>query len=58
MNAGHTCLFHKGFCTVYFRAKNNNAVTIPHSAQKKHTFIGKIKNMFKKNFFQKERKLP
>ena len=21
MNAGHTCLFHKGFCTVYFGAK-------------------------------------
>ena len=21
MNAGHTCLFHKGFCTVYFSAK-------------------------------------
>ena len=21
MNAGHTCLFHKGFCTVYFREK-------------------------------------
>ena len=21
MNAGYTCLFHKGFCTVYFGAK-------------------------------------
>ena len=21
MNAGHTCLFHKGFCTVYFGVK-------------------------------------
>ena len=21
MNSGHTCLFHKGFCTVYFRDK-------------------------------------
>ena len=26
MNAGHTCLFHKGFCTVYFGAKEDNAV--------------------------------
>ena len=30
MNAGHTCLFHKGFCTVYFGAKEDNAVTLPH----------------------------
>ena len=22
MNSGHTCLFHKGFCTVYFGAKD------------------------------------
>ena len=36
------CLFHKGFCTVSFRAKENNAVTLPHSAQRKHAFLGKI----------------
>ena len=24
MNSGHTCLFHKGFFTVYFRANENN----------------------------------
>ena len=39
MNAGHTCLFHKGFCTVYFCAKEDNAVTLPHSAVRKHAFI-------------------
>ena len=33
LNAGHKCLFHKGFCTVYFGAKEDNAVTLPHSAQ-------------------------
>ena len=33
MNAGHTCLFHKGFCTVYFGEKEDNAVTLPHSAK-------------------------
>ena len=27
MNSGHTCLFHKGFCTVYFGAKEDNEVT-------------------------------
>ena len=32
MNVGHTCLFHKGFCKVYFVAKENNAVPLPHSA--------------------------
>ena len=41
MNAGHTCLFHKGFFTVYFVAKEDNAVTLPHSAQRKHAFTGK-----------------
>ena len=49
MNSGHTCLFHKGFCAVYFVAKEKNAVTLPHSAQRKHAFLGKINNMSKKN---------
>ena len=49
MNAGHTCLFHKGFCMVYFGAEKDNAVTLPHSAQRKHAFTGKIKDMSKKN---------
>ena len=48
MNAGHTCLFNKGFCTVYFGAGKKNAVTVPHSSQKKHAFLGKIKDMSKK----------
>ena len=49
INAGHTCLFHKGFCTVYFGEEKNNEVTLPHSAQRKHAFLGKIKDMSKKN---------
>ena len=57
MNLGHTYLFHKGFCTVYFGAKENNAVTFPHSAQIKHAFIGKIKDMSKKINHHQERKL-
>ena len=40
INLGHTCLFHKGFCMVYFGAKEKNAVTLPHSAQRKHAFWG------------------
>ena len=47
MNLGHTCLFQKGFCTVYFGAKEKNKVTLPHSAQRKHAFLGKIKEMSK-----------
>ena len=35
MNSGHTCLFQKGFFTVYLGAKENNEVTLPHSAQRK-----------------------
>ena len=42
MNSGLTCLFHKVFCTVYFGSKENNAVTLPHSAQRKHAFLRKI----------------
>ena len=49
MNSGHTCLFNKGFCTVYFGADMRNAATLPHSAQRKHDFTRKIKNMSKKN---------
>ena len=57
MNARHTCLFHKGFCKVYFVAKENNAVPLPHSAQRKHAFVGKIKNMSKKNKFPARKKI-
>ena len=52
INLGHTCLFHKGFCTVYLVAKEENKVTLPHSAQRKHTFLGEIKEI------SKTKKLP
>ena len=55
--AGHTCLFHKGFSTVYFGAENKNAVTLPHSAQRKHAILGKIKNMSKKNKLPARKKI-
>ena len=45
MNAGHSCLFHKGFCTVYFGEEKDNAVTLTHSEQRKHAFTGKIKDL-------------
>ena len=51
INAGHTCLFHKGFCTVYFGAEKENAITLPHSAQRRHAFTVKIKDLSKKNKF-------
>ena len=49
MNIGHTCVFHKGFCTVYLGEKEDNAVTLPHSAQRKHAFTGKNQDVSKKN---------
>ena len=49
MDTGHTCLFHKGFCTVYFGAKEDNAVTLPHSAVRKHAFMGKSMEDSKEN---------
>ena len=32
--------FSQRVCTVYFGASENNAVTLPHSAQRKHEFLG------------------
>ena len=49
MNAGHKCIFHKGFCTVYFGAKEDNAVTLPHRAQRKDAFTGKNQDVSNKN---------
>ena len=48
-NLWHTCLFHKWFCTVYFGYKEKYAVTLPHGAQRKHTFLGKIKRIYNSN---------
>ena len=45
------------FCTVYFGAKENNAVTLPHSSQIKHAFLGKIKGMSKKNKLPERKKI-
>ena len=52
MYLGHTYLFRKGFCMVYFGAKYKNAVTFPHSVQSKNSFLGEIKEM------SKTKKLP
>ena len=57
MNVGHTCLFHKVFCTVYFGAEKKNLVALPHSAQRKYAFIGRINNMSKKNKFPARNKI-
>ena len=57
INSGHTCIFQKGFCTVYFGTKENNAVTSPHSAQRKHAFLGKIMEKSKEKKYQQEIKL-
>ena len=57
INAGHTCLFHKGFYTVYFGAKENNTVTLLHSAQRKHAFTRKNQDMSKKNKFPARKKI-
>ena len=57
MNSGHTCLFHKGFCTLYFGAKDNNAVNMPHSAQRKHLFLGENMEMSKKKKLTARKKI-
>ena len=52
MNLGNTCLYHKGFCTVYFGTKGKNTVTLPQNAQGNHACLGKTKQM------SKTKKLP
>ena len=52
MNSGHTCLLHKGFFTVYLVAKEKNTVTLPHSAQREHAFLGEVKEMSKTDKLQ------
>ena len=47
INSLHNCLFHKLFCTVYLGTKENNAVTLPHSAKRKRAFLGEIKEISK-----------
>ena len=57
MNSGKTCLFHKGFCTVYFGEKDNNEVNLTHSEQRKHAFLGKIMEKSKKNKLPARKKI-
>ena len=46
-NSGHTCLFYQYFCTVFFSDNKQNAVTLPHSVQRKRTFLVKTKEKSK-----------
>ena len=57
MKSGHDFLFHKGFFTVYFGAKEKNAVTLPNSAQRKHACLGEIKEMSKKKKWTYRKKI-
>ena len=47
MNLVRTFLFNRGLCTVYFGHREKNAVTLPHSAHRKHAFLGEIKQISK-----------
>ena len=42
---------------MYLGAKENNTVTLPHSAQRKHAFIGKIMEKSKKNKSPERKKI-
>ena len=57
MNAGHTCLFQKGFFMMNFGADKKNAVTLPYSAQSKHDFTGNIQDVSKKNKYPARKKI-
>ena len=57
MNAEHNCIFHEVFCTVYFGSKEKNSVTLPHRAQRKYAFLGKIMEKSKKNKLPARKKI-
>ena len=44
---GTSLFISQSFFTVYFGNKEKNAVTLPHSPQQKHAFLGKIQQMSK-----------
>ena len=56
MNARHTCLFNKAFCTVSFGANEDTAVTLPHSTVRKHAFMVKKYGEFKEKSKKKSKK--
>ena len=47
INLVHTCLFHKGFWTVYFGDKKENLVPLPHIAHRKHNCLVETKEKTK-----------
>ena len=49
--------FMKGFARCNSKKKMDSAVTLPQSAQRKHAFTGKIKDVSKKNKFPERKKL-
>ena len=57
INQGHTFLLHKGICTEYLVSKEKNAASLPHSAQRKHIYFGKIKEMSKTNKLPSRKKI-
>ena len=42
---------------MYFGAEKKNAVTLPHSAQRKHAFLGKIMEKSKKDKLPARKKI-
>ena len=57
MNSRYTCLFHKGFFTVYFGAREKNVVTLPQIAQRKHAFLLEVKEISKTKQLPARKKL-
>ena len=43
MNLGHTWLFRKSFCTVFFSDNEQKTAILPHSAQINHDFLVNMK---------------
>ena len=49
MRLGHTLLFHKVFCTVFFSDNENNVATLSQTTQIKQTFLVKMKEKSESN---------
>ena len=57
MNLGILVYSTKGFARCTSEQKEDNAVTLPHSAQRKHAFTGKIQDVSKKNKYPARKKI-
>ena len=57
MTSGNTCLFQKGVLHYILWSKGDNSVTLPYIAQRKHAFLGEVREKSKKKQIPARKKI-